>query len=128
MSEDRYVERRGPDGMLRRIAVIDGTPADPRPPRRHPHDGSRHIGCPLSWFRLVLPVVHGKNELAVALYIYRLRVIRRSRTITVSNTRLLAELGIDRRVKYRTLKRLAKAGLITVKYHNKEAPEVTFRQ
>ena len=33
----------------------------------------RHIGCPVEWFRLVLPVVRGKGELAVALYLYRLR-------------------------------------------------------
>jgi hypothetical protein len=122
----RYVERRDPDGKMRRIEVIDGTPKNLRQPARDPRDGARHIGCPLSWFRLVLPVVHGKNELAVAQYIYRLRVIRRSRTVTVSNTRLMAELGINRYIKYRALKRLAKAKIITIKNCNKEAPEVTF--
>ena len=89
-------------------------------------DSARHIGCPLWWFALVFPVVRGKNELAVALYIYRLRMIRRSRTVAVSNERLLAELGIDRYAKYRTLNRLADAGVIRIKRHNKRALEITF--
>ena len=84
-----------------------------------------HIGCPLSWFRLVFPVVRGKNELAVALWLYRLRSIRRSRTITVSNSPL-AELGIDRFAKYRALRRLAKAGLIRIKSNNRKALDVRF--
>ena len=37
-------------------------------------DGDRHIGCPLWWFKLVFPIVRGKNELAVALYIIHLPV------------------------------------------------------
>ena len=89
-------------------------------------DDTRHIGCPLAWFRLVFPVVHGKNELAVALYLYRLRMVRRSRTITVSNVRLFAELGIDRFAKYRTLSRLANAGIITVRRRPNQSPEVRF--
>jgi hypothetical protein len=58
--------------------------------------GARHIGCPLWWFTQVYPAVRGKGELAVALYLYRLRVIQRSCTVKVSNERLSAELGIDR--------------------------------
>lgn len=89
-------------------------------------DTGRHIGCPLSWFKLVFPIVRGKNELAVALYLYRLRSVRRSRSITVSNTTLLAELGIDRFAKYRALERLAAAGIITVKRHHKRALKIVF--
>jgi hypothetical protein len=36
----------------------------------------RHIGCPLAWFMAVFPIMRSKNELAVALHIYRLRSIR----------------------------------------------------
>jgi hypothetical protein len=86
----------------------------------------RLIGCPLWWFRQVFPTVHGKNELAVALYIYRLRVIRGARTVAVTNARLLTELGIDRFAKYRALRRLAEAGIIKVKRHNQRALEITF--
>jgi hypothetical protein len=108
----------------------DGDPLDARPEgaksepkRRAPKDG--HIGCPLSWFRLVFPVVRGKSELAVALWLYRLRSIRHSRTITVSNG-ALAELGVDRFAKYRGLRRLAKAGLITIKSNNGKSLCVRF--
>lgn len=90
--------------------------------------GDRHIGCPLRWFMLVFPVVCSKNELAVALHIYRLRSIRRSRTITVANMGLLADLGIDRFTKYRALRRLADAGIIKVKRHNKQALKIMFPQ
>ena len=100
----------------------------PRRGRRRPHNShhdDRHIGCPLAWFRQVFPVVRGKNELAVALWLYRLRSIRRSQTITVSNGPL-AELGIDRFAKYRALRRLAKAGLIRIKSNNRKALNVRF--
>ena len=96
--------------------------------RAHAADSARHIGCPLSWFTLVFPLVRGKNELAVALYIYRLRTIQRSRTIKVSNTRLLTEMGIDRFAKYRALRRLAVAGIITVKSYPQRSLEVVFHR
>jgi CRP-like cAMP-binding protein len=89
-------------------------------------DASRHIGCPLSWFTLVFPVVRGKSELAVALCLYRLRAVQRSRTVTVSNVGLLAELGIDRFAKYRALRRLAEAGIITVKRCGKSSLKIEF--
>jgi hypothetical protein len=96
--------------------------------RRVRTDGDRFIGCPLWWFALVYPAVRGKGELAVALYLYRLRVIQRSRTVRVSNERLAAELGIDRFVKYRALHQLAVAGIITLKPRNKRALEIVFRR
>jgi hypothetical protein len=110
----------------------DGDPLNVQPAGRHTatkvkvssKDG--HIGCPLSWFRLVFPVVHGKNELAVALHIYRLRSIRHNRTVAVSNA-FLAELGIDPHAKYRALDRLEVAGIITVKRHHKQTIMITFR-
>jgi hypothetical protein len=91
---------------------------------RRSSDGG-HIGCPLSWFKLVFPIVRGKNELAVALYLYRLRTIRHSRTVRVSNSGI-AELGIDRFAKYRALQRLADAGLISITRRDGRAMEVTF--
>jgi hypothetical protein len=82
----------------------------------------------LWWFKLVFPIVRGKNELAVALYIYRLRIIRRSRTVVISNTGLLTELAIDRYAKYRALRRLADARIVQVRRHNKRALKVVFCQ
>ena len=93
--------------------------------QRFPALSSRHIGCPLAWFRRVFPVVRGKRELAVALYLYRLRSIRRTASVVVANEHLLIELGIDRYVKYRTLKRLAEAGIVRVTRHGRKALKVT---
>jgi hypothetical protein len=117
MSNDLWTE--GPDD-------IANTPT----PRRR-HNGKRaiasaqHIGCPWWWFAAIFPIVRSKKELAVALYIYRLHVVRHSRTVAVSNTGLLADLGIDRHAKYRTLRRLADAGLATVKRDGKNSLVVT---
>jgi hypothetical protein len=97
------------------------------PNRRSSNAGtSRHIGCPLAWFKRVLSVVHGRNELAIALYVYRLRAVQRRRTVVVSNAPLLADLGLDRYAKYRALRRLAEAGIVTVKRNNKRATVIVF--
>jgi hypothetical protein len=79
----------------------------------------------MSGFDLRQAQVRGKSELAVALHIYRLRSIRHSRTITVSNGPL-AELEIDRFAKYRALRRLAEADLIRIKSNNRKALNVSF--
>jgi hypothetical protein len=70
--------------------------------------------------------VQGKHELAVALYIYRLRIVCGSRTVTVPNAFLTA-LGIDRHAKYRALQRLPAAGIITIKRQSRRTLAVTFR-
>jgi hypothetical protein len=117
MTEELWIE--GPDDLALAGRGRHGCTAD----------SARHIGCPLSWFVLVFPVMRGKNELAVALYLYRLRTIQRSRTVRVSNMRLLTELGIDRYAKYRALRRLAAAGIITLeRRRSRSSLEVTFRQ
>jgi hypothetical protein len=87
---------------------------------------ARHIGCPLWWFRAVHPVVRGKNELVVAMFLYRQSVIQKSRTITVANVCLMDEMGVGRFAKYRAIKNLEDAGLVTVRRRNKKAVEVTF--
>ena len=94
---------------------------------RTAEDPSRHIGCPMWWFKAVYPIVRGKGELAVALFLYRQRAVQASRTVPVTNVRLMAEIGIDRFTKYRAIKHLEDAGLITVRRRNKKALEVTFR-
>jgi hypothetical protein len=105
---------------------LDAKSAHRRPARSA--TAARHIGCPLSWFKRVFPIVRGKNELAVALFLYRQRVVQRSRTVVLSNARLATELGINRQAKYRALRRLAEAGLITIRHHNKRALKVAFRR
>ena len=36
-------------------------------------DHGAFFGCPLSWIKKVAPLVHGKGELLVAIYLWRLR-------------------------------------------------------
>jgi hypothetical protein len=117
MSEDLWGKNQ-PDDILN----------TPTAKHRRNGDAARLIGCPLWWFTWVFPIVHGKNELAIALYVYRLRIIQHSRTVKVSNERLASELGIDRFAKYRALKRLADAGVITVKRPTARSLEITLRQ
>jgi hypothetical protein len=91
--------------------------------RRQPNQ--RFIGCPLWWFKRIFPIVRSKNDLAIALAVYRLRIVRHSRVVTVSNA-YLAGLGIDRYAKYRGLRRLADAGLFVIRRHNKRSLEIEF--
>lgn len=89
-------------------------------------DPARHIGCPLWWFNAVFPIIRSKNELVVALILYRQHMIEGDRTIAATNGRLMAEMGISRFTKYRTIRKLEKAGLVTVQRRGKRAPKVTF--
>jgi hypothetical protein len=125
VSNDLFIE--GPDDIANA----------PLPKRRQRRQGGsagngnsvgRHIGWPLSWFTWVYPVLHSKGELAVALYLYRLRAIQHSRTVKVSNVLLLVELGIDRHAKYRALRRLADAGIITVRRKPHRSLEIVFHR
>jgi hypothetical protein len=103
MTEDLWID--GPDPLTRTSKVKKPSA------RRQPN---RFIGCPVSWLKRVLPALHNEKQLATALYIYRLTVVRRSKTVTVSNAELQREFGIDRFTKYRTLSRLERAGLIRI--------------
>jgi hypothetical protein len=99
----------------------------PQRVRRTPTgDGDRFIGCRIWWFDQVYPLVRSKGELAVALYIFRLRAVQGSRTVVVPNTWLKVR-GIDRHTKYRALRRLVDAGLIKVRQQSNEGTAVTFR-
>ena len=88
--------------------------------------GSRFIGCPFWYFKLAVATMHSAHELAVALYVYRLRMVHRSKTVTLSNERLFAEVGINRSAKYRALRKLTDAKAIRVKWRNGRATVITF--
>jgi hypothetical protein len=79
-------------------------------PRRR---AERLIGCPMPWFAWALPLVKSKEQLAVALYLYRRCCICRSSTVTVP-TNELEEIGISRVAKYRLLLALEQAGAIRI--------------
>jgi hypothetical protein len=83
-----------------------GTPRRPR--------AERHIGCPVEWLKRVLPLVQSKEQLAIAIWLHRRRVICRSDLFTVPNEALWEDLGLSRYVKYKALRNLEKAGVLTI--------------
>ena len=76
----------------------------------------RYVGCSFEWLKLVLPHINTKsrNQLIVALLMYRRMKVCGSKTFSFPNTEL-NELGIDRHTKSRVLARLKHAGIIKTK-------------
>ena len=90
------------------------------PPR--PAEG--YITCPLMWLARILPVLRSSDRLAVAQLLYRQCLMRRSKTVDLSNSSL-AELGIGRMTKYRALTLLQEAGAVTIEARNGRSVRVT---
>jgi DNA-binding GntR family transcriptional regulator len=61
-----------------------------------------------------LPLVHSKEQLAVAIWLHRRRTICGSKLFSVPNRELYEELGLSRWTKYRALDGLEEAGVIAV--------------
>jgi len=113
-----------PEDYIARTVVTNVVPL-PTDKTLDIEDPSHLIGCPLWWFRAVYPVVCSKAELAVAIYLCRRRITSGKRkTFNVPNGELKS-WGISRKVKYRTLDRLAAAGLIRLDRRGREALTVT---
>ena len=75
---------------------------------------SRHIGCPVPWFVWVLPLVKSKDQLAMALYLYRRCCNWHSDTVTVPNDEVDELLDISRWGKHRQLVALERAGILRI--------------
>jgi hypothetical protein len=82
--------------------------------------------CPWSWLARVRLLLCSEDQLLVAMVLYNECLMRRSRTVPLSNGKLKA-IGIGRQTKYRTLSQLKDTGAITIKFENGRAPWVTFR-
>jgi hypothetical protein len=82
------------------------------------------VGCPMSWLKLVLPHTKTAKQLAVASFLYRLRILRRSKTVSLPNG-VLESLGISRYAKYRALAELERAVVIAIRHENGRAIRVT---
>jgi hypothetical protein len=104
----------------RRIAVETMEP--PTAPRRR-KDG-RHFGCPLDWAKRVRKVLHSLDQVLVAIWLHRRRTIYRKDLFPVPNRELELELGINRKVKYKTLRYLEKAGAIAIVRNGRHAIQV----
>jgi|SRR5262245_49992246 hypothetical protein len=91
-------------------------------PKRRRAD--QHIGCPLEWLKRVLPLVSTKEQLAVALWLHRRRVVCHNEPFTVPNKALQEDLGLSREVKYAALEHLEEAGAIAIIRKGKHSLQV----
>jgi DNA-binding transcriptional ArsR family regulator len=112
-----YVIRGG-----RRIEV--GTIERHAAPKRR--RAEQHIGCPVEWLKRIRPLVNTRDQLLVAIWLHRRRAICRNELFTVPNKALQEDLGLSRRVKYRALSRLERAGVIALIRDGKHTPKVRF--
>jgi hypothetical protein len=95
-------------------------------PKRKPRNASQqHIGCPLAWLEWVFPLVRSKEQLVVALYIYRRSIVCHSKTVSLANRELQQLFGISRFTKSRALAELRQAGVITTVQQDGQAVRVT---
>jgi hypothetical protein len=83
------------------------------------------ITCPLAWLARVRPLVHTADRLLVLQLLYRECLMKRSRTVSLSNCSGLKILGISRWTKYRILAELAAAGALTLETRNGRSIRVT---
>src|SRR5262249_5257450 len=91
-----------------------------------PRPRERHIGCPVWFLRRAAEAVGG-DQLAVALYLYRLGHVHRSKAGKMANGWLEGQLGISRHVKYRAVRALEAAGIIRIHpSKQREAVVITF--
>ena len=91
-----------------------------------PKPRERHVGCPVWFLRLAVEATGGRR-LAVAMSLYRLRVIHRSKTVKVPNGWLEEQLGIGCDTKARAIRDLAAAGILRVHpQKGREATVITF--
>jgi hypothetical protein len=104
-----------PDG--RRIEV-ETLPSRVTPRRQR---AARYIGCPVEWLKRVLPLVKTKEQLAVAIWLYRRRAVCRDGVFTVPNESLQKDLGLSRYVKYKALRHLEKARVVALIRNGKHA-------
>jgi len=104
--------------------------ADPAPPKAtKPKRRSRMIGCPVSWISWVFPRIsdQGKNQLAIALYLYRRCCICGSDTVTVPNNEIEEIFGIDRFAKSRALRGLERREVLWIVEPDRKLTKVRLR-
>ena len=105
---DNVFENAESDPLWQRAGLLAN--ASPRP-------AEGYITVPLAWLARVLLVIRTPTQLVVAEMIYRECLLRRSKTVPLSNGDL-GELGISRYAKYRALAWLHKAGVIAIEEAN----------
>jgi hypothetical protein len=125
-----YVTRDGKRYFNRQGRLIELVPEDVghTPRRRHTSEAprDRFFGCPIWWLKCVHPVVATKDQLIVAIYLWRRHIVCNKReAFDVPNGELKA-WGVSRKAKKRTLELLAAADVVRVIQPSaKAAPAVT---
>ena len=96
-------------------------------PKRQPKRSlsAQYVGCPLEWLLWVSRLTTSKQQLLVALYLYRRCHLCHSRTVDVPTRDLAENWGIGRTTKYRALSRLEQTGVVEVSSRTGRTIKVT---
>jgi hypothetical protein len=89
-----------------------------------PRPAKGYVVVPLHWLARMRPKIRSVEQFVVLLLLYRQCLLRRSKTVVLPNSELVA-LGISRYGKYRALSRLVDAGAVTFETRNGRASRVT---
>ena len=89
-----------------------------------PRPAKGYVTVPLAWLARVRREARSVDQLLVMLVLYRQCLMRRSKTVSLSNTEL-RELGISRQTKYRALAELEEAGALIKAPWNGRSVQVT---
>jgi hypothetical protein len=111
-----------------KVMAIGREPKGRTSKRRARLTGPRLTGpfllAPLAAVKTGCKVLKGPKQMAVWLHLLHLTRVEQSNTVKITN-RALEGWGVDRAQKYRALRLLAKAGLVTVDWRERRNPTVT---
>lgn len=123
ISLNRYVD---PEQFRLPVGRGGDTPHSPSPttklPRHKP--GEKFLKGPIPWNWLAKAATQPGKALHVALTLWFLAGMKRSRTVSLA-TSYLSMLGVNRFAGYRGLKTLERVGLVSVVRHRGRQPMVT---
>jgi DNA-binding transcriptional ArsR family regulator len=114
-----------PDNLNEKVALADILETvgrtNKKPPRHKP--GERFLKGPIPWKWIVKAAEISASSLAVALGIWFLAGVTNSAVIKLSN-KILGELGVSERTKYRVLRAMEEAGLVSVVQEPGSSPKI----
>jgi hypothetical protein len=116
--------------ILEEFTIADvsyGKPGNARPAEKHPFRfkrGQKFLKGPIPWEWLSKAATRPGKALHVAIVVWHLANLNRSRTIKLSGKRL-REFGVNRYSAYRGLRQMQRARLVKVIRHSGRLPIVT---